>query len=900
MAADSDSNAGPDTGRPDEPMAGRLVACSGDRTLVADLDRGELCKIYERGSMEDAEAEAGMGAMVATDGVVRYRGARRDPVTGRPCVLMDHHPGLDISQWNAKHGPLDPRGAARVGAALARTLSTIHAVNIGAAPRGVVHRDVKPTNVYLVGEDPDPSTAQVLLLDLEHATAAGTDGASESASTFSGGTHGYSPPEAYQGAAPAAPFDVFGIGATLHFMLTGVAPFSGADPQRVALSVRDGRRRLWYMAGQPAALQQLVNECLSHDPDARPSMAEVESRLQALASDDDEQHLDDALAAIQRGDLDGAAELLIPAGSERSRELEALLRRRRALVDRAEPPVKPAGDLGPRELAELTAATASRLTAWLARFPASSDALETRRALFIALDELLRTAPMAVAAHKRAGEFEQAVSLLESTMACVAATRPLPRGPLSAADAADPALRSPIHREPLRLLQLTLRDVEEATRTYTALVEQIKTAEARIDLEDVHRSIDSTTTQYGGASPIVARLKDRAYRLGFFLERISQPVPTLKDLHEQLIAADLDPALDPIREFQSLCAERTRGQEVKGHATRQNSLRVLHRVLHDLLDEFPHTEAVAGPAVDTLDRAMESLTDECWDLAEDARKKLEAQPIPVRPLQMIVHRLDAFRRLEVVIDRPDRPSLDLLNEHERLRLEVDQARTARDHLARGAEAAMERGHWTTALYDMGRAVDRLSGDTGEIEQDRERLIEQLEIARRTKDEIDTAASENVRLAAHYATLEADQASTLDARTTTLEQRREVLRFLTEHLPSDRAAPYHEDLATLQLTLAALRASNAAELLATMAGDERDRVARETSAALRAGIVADAANAPHLRELLERWERELERTSPPVTRIATMLGEQQRRRSLVGMVLVVIALVAVIALVFKSF
>lgn len=904
MAPVSDSDRDPRPERPGVDSSTRLISCSADRTLLADRKRGELYKIYERGSMADAEAEAGMGALLAIDGVVRYRDARRDPVTARPCVVMEYHPGLDLEQWCAEHGPLAPMLAARVGAAVAHTLSAMHTLSRPAAPAGVVHCDVKPTNVYLVGEEPKPITADVLLLDLEHSSPIGTPGTDGAAPTFSGGTHGYAPPEAYRGAHPDPGFDVFGLGATLHFMLTGNAPFTGTDTGQVSVAVREGYRRPSQLQGQPRALVDLIAKCLAQEPTDRPSMSDVETQLASVLASSGDEALDDALAAIHREDLERAAELLDAANdqvdADRRRELERLLRRRRGLIERVSPIDDSEHGRGPRELADFTALTAPRVRSWLSRFPASKRGLLLRQQLFNDLDELLRAAPLAVAAHKRAGEYSQAITLLETTMTAARATRALPHGRLSAAAADDQVLRNPIHREPLRYLQLALRDLEEAARTHAVLREQIETAEARIDLGEVLRVLDATTAQYGGASPIVAKLKDRAYRLGFFLERISQPAPTLHDLHEQLEVAGLGLDLGPVRDFQKLCGERTVNHHLQRHQGPQSSLRILHRMLHDLLSEFPHTEKVARSAVDVLDRAMETLTDECWDLIEEARQKLESEPIPVRPLQMIVHRLDAFRRLEVVVDRPDRPSLELLNEHERLRLEVDQARTARDHLARGAEAAMERGHWTTALYDMGRAVDQLSGDTGEIGQDRERMVEQLETLRRTKEEIDAAASENIRLAARYTELHDDEDSPLEPRLATLEERSAVLRFLTDHLPPERAAAYQLDLQELLLVLAEVRATHAEAVLNTTDASDRDRVARETSAALRAGMTDDSPSAPRRQELLEQWERQVERTRPPVERFATMLGQPPRRRSAVAMALLVLAAVVVIVLVFRSF
>ncbi len=145
-------------------------------------------------------------------------------------------------------GPLPPREALRVAVEASRGLAHAHA-------QGVVHRDLKPGNVFLC-ED-----GQVKLLDFGLAHVFGKGGER-------GGTPAYMAPEQAKGEAGDERSDVFGLGVMLFELLTGKLPF--ADGEK---GIPEGGKAP-AIEGAPAALEKLVGRMLAGDPGKRPATGE--------------------------------------------------------------------------------------------------------------------------------------------------------------------------------------------------------------------------------------------------------------------------------------------------------------------------------------------------------------------------------------------------------------------------------------------------------------------------------------------------------------------------------------------------------------------------------------------------------------------------------------------------
>jgi len=172
-----------------------------------------------------------------------------------------------------QHGPLPVREAVRIAVEMARGLEHAHHA-------GVVHRDVKPSNVF-VCED-----GSVKLLDFGVAVALGAG------HRGSAGTPGYMAPEVLRGGRGDRRTDVFGLGAVLYEMLTGRLPYPSRRGQSTALAPGPGPSL--DAPGVRAPLADLVAEMLSKDPAARPGdggavldrLLEVERQIVALREDE--------------------------------------------------------------------------------------------------------------------------------------------------------------------------------------------------------------------------------------------------------------------------------------------------------------------------------------------------------------------------------------------------------------------------------------------------------------------------------------------------------------------------------------------------------------------------------------------------------------------------------------
>lgn len=171
-----------------------------------------------------------------------------------PFIEMEYIEGLALSEEVRRQGPCNETRARQLALAICDALALAHS-------RGIIHRDIKPANILLTARG-IPRLGDFGL------AAAGDDGGDRGAITATGamlGTLYYSAPEQLRDATVAdMRSDIYSLGATVYFLLTG------EDPRRLRME------RL------PAGLRPVIEKALEEDPANRyPDMNALERALTA-------------------------------------------------------------------------------------------------------------------------------------------------------------------------------------------------------------------------------------------------------------------------------------------------------------------------------------------------------------------------------------------------------------------------------------------------------------------------------------------------------------------------------------------------------------------------------------------------------------------------------------------
>ncbi|WP_433781976.1 serine/threonine-protein kinase [Actinomycetospora sp. CA-101289] len=185
---------------------------------------------------------------------------------GEICLVMEYVAAPSLADLLDREGPLAPARVAAIGAQIAEGLAAMH-------DRGIVHRDVKPANVMIGGDDVVTVTDfGIAVVDADPGTA----------DQLVAGTPHFMAPELARGGVATAAADVFSLGATLYTALEGRPPSGGGGNALEVLSrVATGVVQPTQRAGH---LTPLLQTLLDADPARRPAAAEA-ARL--LAGEDE-------------------------------------------------------------------------------------------------------------------------------------------------------------------------------------------------------------------------------------------------------------------------------------------------------------------------------------------------------------------------------------------------------------------------------------------------------------------------------------------------------------------------------------------------------------------------------------------------------------------------------------
>ena len=197
--------------------------------------------------------------------VVRIRAVGEE--AGTPYAVMDFVAGPDLATLLLREGAMPPCRAMRIAAGVARGLEAIHL-------EGIVHRDLKPHNI-LVAPDDRPVIADFGVARSMSATRM----------TMTGrfvGTPAYMAPEQFDDEAPTFTVDLYALGAILHEMLSGAAPFAGRDAISTIRAIRE-QPPPRLPDDVPESVREVVGRLLRKDPSERyPTATAVRGVIEAL------------------------------------------------------------------------------------------------------------------------------------------------------------------------------------------------------------------------------------------------------------------------------------------------------------------------------------------------------------------------------------------------------------------------------------------------------------------------------------------------------------------------------------------------------------------------------------------------------------------------------------------
>jgi eukaryotic-like serine/threonine-protein kinase len=240
--------------------------------------------------------EARMAAKLSHPNIIPIHAV--DEAAGFVFYVMAYVNGETLAERVRNRGPLSSGEAARVLRDVAWALAHAHA-------QGLVHRDIKPDNILL-----ETGTGRVLVADF--GIAAVTTDAPDGAAT---GTPEFMSPEQALGRDVDGRSDIYSLGATAFYAVTGRLLFAGATPTEiVARHVTEAAPPIASI-GTPVSrrIAGIVDHCLAKEPELRPQSAEAVAEQLGLALDQrKEMPLALRVFAKAGGRLNGAGTVVFP------------------------------------------------------------------------------------------------------------------------------------------------------------------------------------------------------------------------------------------------------------------------------------------------------------------------------------------------------------------------------------------------------------------------------------------------------------------------------------------------------------------------------------------------------------------------------------------------------------
>ncbi len=218
-------------------------------------------------------------------------------------IVMELLDGVTLKQYLRDHGPLDVRKALNFSMQIAGALSHAHS-------KGIVHRDIKPQNIVIVGED----TVKVADFGIANLQSEMPHVENEAI----GSVH-YISPEQARGLPVDERSDIYSLGIVMYEMLSGTLPFDGDDDRAIALK---------HLSTVPKPLREIA-------PSVPEAFSSVVMKAMAASLDERYQSADELLADLDKlrlalaGALEHVEGNVEPLGTAGEMSRDDYIRRRR-------------------------------------------------------------------------------------------------------------------------------------------------------------------------------------------------------------------------------------------------------------------------------------------------------------------------------------------------------------------------------------------------------------------------------------------------------------------------------------------------------------------------------------------------------------------------------------------
>ena len=228
--------------------------------------------------------EARAASLLAHPNSVRVFDFGVDAKSGAFCMIMEYLVGQKLSDALRRSPVLDPVRTVHICSQVAKALEEAHR-------KGIVHRDVKPDNIFLQEIAGERDFAKILDFGLAKFVAGDYERDQLTRSGYVVGSPEYMAPEQASGGEVTPAADLYSLGIVLFECLTGRLPFDATTTAEVLRKhILQGPPRLIQADNEftrdiPLALEDVVLRCLDKDPANRPATADA-LRIQLLQACD--------------------------------------------------------------------------------------------------------------------------------------------------------------------------------------------------------------------------------------------------------------------------------------------------------------------------------------------------------------------------------------------------------------------------------------------------------------------------------------------------------------------------------------------------------------------------------------------------------------------------------------